>query len=62
MDSLVAAGALRRPNGLLVDSAQAPNASLALTTAGLGPVTVSKPDFVFDVSCSPWDTLRARII
>jgi ATP phosphoribosyltransferase len=62
VEGLVEAGALRRPNGLLVDSAQAPDASLALTTAGLGPVTVSRPDFVFDVSCSPYDTLRARII
>ena len=62
VEGLVAAGALRRPNGLLIDSAQAPDASLALTTAGLGPVTVSKPDFVFDVSCSAFDTLRSRVI
>lgn len=62
VNALIGAGALRRPNGLLVDSAQAPDASLALSGAGLGPVTVSKPDFVFDVSCSPYDTLRSRII
>lgn len=62
VETLVASGALRRPNGLLVDSAQAPDASLALATAGLGPVTVSRPDFVFDVRCSAFDTLKSRII
>lgn len=59
--SLTAAGASRRPNGLLVDSARAPDAALALTGAGLGPVTVSKPDFVYDVSCPPVDTLRSKV-
>lgn len=58
---LAAAGATRRPNGLLVDSAQIADASLALTAAGLGPVTVSRPDFVFDVSCSPFNTLKSRV-
>lgn len=57
---LTAAGATRRPNGLLVDSAQIADASLALTAAGLGPVTVSRPDFVFDVSCAPFNTLKSR--
>lgn len=61
VDALVAAGASRRPNGVLVDSADAPNAALALAAAGLGPVTVSKPDFVFDVNCQPLDTLKASI-
>lgn len=61
VEGLVAAGATRRPNGLLVDSAQVADASLALSAAGLGPVTVSKPDFVFDVKCAPCDTLRSRI-
>lgn len=61
VEGLVAAGASRRPNGLLVDSAQVADASLALSAAGLGPVTVSKPDFVFDVKCAPFDTLRSRI-
>ncbi|WP_293903643.1 ATP phosphoribosyltransferase [Phenylobacterium sp.] len=59
--ALVAAGASRRPNGLLVDSAAVADASLALTAAGLGPVTASKPDFVFDVACAPFNTLKARV-
>lgn len=58
---LTAAGASRRPNGLLVDSAQLADASLTLAAAGLGPVTVSRPDFVFDVSCRAYDTLRSRV-
>ncbi|MBU1375699.1 MAG: ATP phosphoribosyltransferase [Alphaproteobacteria bacterium] len=61
VNSLVSAGATRRPNGLLVDSAKVSDASLALTAAGLGPVTASKPDFVFDVSCAPLDTLKTRV-
>ncbi|MBJ7413251.1 MAG: ATP phosphoribosyltransferase [Phenylobacterium sp.] len=62
VNALVTAGASRRPNGLLVDSAQLADASLALNAAGLGPVTVSKPDFVFDVKCLAFDTLRSRVI
>jgi ATP phosphoribosyltransferase len=59
--ALTAAGASKRPGGLLVDSAQVADASLALTAAGLGPVTASKPDFVFDVQCSAFDALKARV-
>jgi ATP phosphoribosyltransferase len=62
VDDLIATGASRRPNGLLVDSAQIAQASLALAAEGLGPVTVSRPEFVFDVSCLPFDTLKAQII
>ncbi len=61
VDALVARGATRRPNGLLVEATQMADASLALAAAGLGPVTVSKPDFVFDVSCAPYNTLKARV-
>ena len=61
VDALVAAGASRRPNGLLVDSAQIADASLALAAAGLGPVTVSRPDFVFDVHSPAFNTLKARV-
>ena len=61
VNSLVTAGASRRPNGLLVDSTQVADSSLALTAAGLGPVTASKPDFVYDVSCQAFDTLKAKV-
>jgi ATP phosphoribosyltransferase len=62
VDALVAAGAVRRPNGLLVGSAQVANASAALTAAGLGPVTAAKPDFVFDVGCPPFEALAKQVI
>jgi len=62
VEALAAKGASRRPNGLLVDSTQVADASLALAAAGLGPVTASKPDFVFDVNCAPFTTLKARVL
>ena len=61
IEALEKAGATRRPNGLLVDSTQVADSSLALTAAGLGPVTASRPDFVFDVSCLAYDTLKAKV-
>ena len=61
VDALVAAGASRRPNGLLVDSAAVADSALALTAAGLGPVTVSKPDFVFDAASPAFGNLRSRL-
>lgn len=61
VDALIAAGGLRRPNGLLVDTSRVSDAALALTAAGLGPVTVSRPDFVFGVNCSALDNLSARL-
>ena len=57
VDALVARGATRRPHGLLVEIDDAPAAAAALTAAGLGPVTAARPDFVFDVSCPPYDRL-----
>jgi ATP phosphoribosyltransferase len=62
VNALVSAGASRRPNGLLVDSGQVADASLSLNAAGVGPVTALKPDFVFDVKCLAFDTLRSRVI
>ncbi|WP_293680482.1 ATP phosphoribosyltransferase [uncultured Phenylobacterium sp.] len=61
VEALTAKGATRRPNGLLVDSAQVADASLALGAAGLGPVTALKPDFVFDVGCPAFEALKARV-
>ncbi|MFC3068252.1 ATP phosphoribosyltransferase [Phenylobacterium soli] len=61
VDRLVAAGASKRPHGLLVDAGQLADASLALTAAGLGPVTAARPDFVFEVGCPPFERLKARL-
>ena len=62
VDGLVKAGGTRRPNGLLVGAAQVAGASAALTAAGLGPVTVAKPDFVFDVGCPPFEALVNHVL
>ena len=62
VDALTSRGASRRPNGLLVESAAVADASLALTAAGLGPVTASRPEFVFDVTCAAFDALKFRVI
>ena len=53
-------GATRRPNGLLVPNAKVAEISTALTAAGRGPVTVSRPDFVFESDSPGADALRAR--
>jgi ATP phosphoribosyltransferase len=58
--SLVADGALRRPNGLLLDADRAARAAADLTAAGLGPVTASRPDFVFDVGSAAYEALASR--
>ena len=58
---LVARGAARRPNGLLVPARDVADASLALAAARLGPLTVSRPDFVYDLDCAPYDALRTGV-
>ncbi|HVI31147.1 ATP phosphoribosyltransferase [Phenylobacterium sp.] len=62
VDRLVAAGASRRPNGLLVDVAGIADAATALTAAGLGPVTAARPDFVFDVACASYEALAKHVL
>jgi ATP phosphoribosyltransferase len=62
VQALVAAGAKPRPHGLLVAAGAAPRAALALSAAGLGPVTVSQPDFVFDVDCDAFAALEKQVL
>jgi ATP phosphoribosyltransferase len=62
VERLTAAGASRRPNGLLVALDQLADASLALTAAGLGPVAAARPDFVFDVECPSFEGLKSRVV
>jgi ATP phosphoribosyltransferase len=62
VEALTAAGATRRPHGLMIETARSAEAAAALTSAGLGPVTVSQPDFVFEVDCPPFSALRHRVI
>lgn len=62
VEQLVAAGAAPRPHGLLIETARAAAAAAALTAAGLGPVTVSQPDFVFEVDCPQVTRLKQRVL
>ncbi len=62
VEQLVAAGAAPRPHGLLIDTDRAADAATALTAAGLGPVTVSQPDFVFAVDCPQITRLKQRVL
>jgi ATP phosphoribosyltransferase len=62
VERLTAAGASRRPNGLMIETARATEAAGVLTAAGLGPVTVSQPDFVFEVGCLSFAALKQRVL
>ena len=62
VEALTAIGATRRPHGLMIETARAAQAAAALTAAGLGPVTVSQPDFVFEVECAAFLALKHRVI
>lgn len=62
VEALTAAGAVRRPHGLMIATGQAARAAQALTAAGLGPVTVSQPDFVFEVDCPHFTALKHRVL
>jgi ATP phosphoribosyltransferase len=61
LPDLEALGAVRRPNGLLAPVALLPRVAERLTAAGRGPVTASRPDFVFETACPPWDGLQAAL-
>ena len=58
---LVAAGAVRRPNGLLAPVAMIAEASARLAAAGRSPVTASRPDFVYDTGCAPFEKLTIAL-
>jgi len=62
VEQLIDAGASRRPSGLLLDASRAPAAAAALTAAQLGPVTVSRPDFVFEVESPVFNALCERVL
>ena len=39
----------------------ADNLAALLTAKGRGPVTASRPDFVFETSCAPYEALAERV-
>ncbi len=60
--ALVAQGASRRSHGLLLEAKNAAGAAAALAAAGLGPVTASRPEFVFEVVSPAYCSLYERIL
>ena len=54
-------GAARGPNGLLAARADLFEVADALGAAGVGPVSVSRPDYVFHAECPCIDALEARL-
>jgi ATP phosphoribosyltransferase len=62
VEGLVAVGAERRPQGLLSRVDQAAQAALTLAAAGLGPITATRPDFVFSSESPAFEALKSRVI
>ena len=54
-------GASRRADGVLVAESKLFEVTAALAAAGIGPVSVTRPDYVFEASCAPVDALAARL-
>ena len=54
-------GASRRPNGLLLAATDLFAAAEALAGAGVGPVSVTRPDYVFHADCPAVDALEAKL-
>jgi ATP phosphoribosyltransferase len=61
VENLVAAGAAARPFGVLVAGSEVFEAAAALAAAGVGPVTVAKPDYVFETVSAPVEALAKQL-
>jgi ATP phosphoribosyltransferase len=57
----VARGASRRANGLLAEMDDLFDAAGALASAGVGPVSVTRPEFAFEPSSEAADALASRL-
>ena len=60
-DAFLARGASRRANGLLVPAGTLFEVSAALAEAGVGPVSVTRPDYVFAASSPVAEALASRL-
>ncbi len=60
-ESFPAQGAARRANGLLIDKRDLLDVCAALGAAKVEPVTVARPDYVFEADSAAIDDLAARL-
>jgi ATP phosphoribosyltransferase len=58
----VTKGAARRANGLLVSGADLFDLAGLLAESGVGPMTVTRPDYVFEASCPAADALVEAVL
>jgi ATP phosphoribosyltransferase len=61
-EPFVALGATRRADGLLAPTGVLMDVAAMLADAGVGPVSVTRPDYVFEAECPEADALRARVV
>ncbi len=57
----LARGATRQPFGLLAPEPALLDIAADLASAGVGPVSAGRPDYVFEASCAIADALAARV-
>ncbi len=58
----ISEGATMRVNGLLVSSHQVFDLSAVLAESDIGPVSVTRPDYVFEANCPAADALAAKVL
>ena len=61
LEPFVARGASRLSDGVLSPTRDLFDLAAALTGAGVGPVSVSRPDYVFETACEAIDRLARRL-
>ena len=54
-------GGARQPFGLLIPQSALLDVTVNLADAGVGPVSVLRPDYVFEAACPAMDALAARL-
>ena len=61
VEPFLADGGVAQPFGLLAPQPVLLDIAAALAAAGVGPVSVARPDYVFEAACAPADALEARV-
>jgi ATP phosphoribosyltransferase len=61
-EPFLASGATRQADGLLAPTRVLMDVAAALAEARVGPVSVTRPDYVFEADCPEADALRSRVL